>query len=302
MSCGSCWAVQLASQVATAAALASRCTELRQAGANVTTSNHQCCQCRRSLLPPAAVTRCCRYDEIEGDYSELLASSIFCMVVPGHGWSARMEDATLHGCIPVIIMVCACWLAACLLMCWHSCLAAGLQCAEPAVPAMPAAQDDVKVSFDSVVDLSAFTIRIAQADVEKLPQILLAVSEERREEMRRSMARVWQRCVCMHACGPAAAPGQASARCWSFARPPRRLSCNPGCSFPCRFTYSSYRPYAKRIRELQQRNAAEGREAANSSQPQPLSWPATVPDLDTAADDAFGTIMGWLYHRIKATR
>ena len=60
---------------------------------------------------------------------------------------------------------------------------------------MPAAQDDVKVSFDSVVDLSAFTIRIAQADVEKLPQILLAVSEERREEMRRSMARVWQRCV-----------------------------------------------------------------------------------------------------------
>jgi hypothetical protein len=66
--------------------------------------------------------------------------------------------------------------------------------------------------------------------------------------------------------------------------------------------YSSYRPYAKRIREPQQTNAAEGREAANGSPPQPLSLPATVPDLDPAADDAFGTIMGWPYHRINATR
>lgn len=26
-------------------------------------------------------------------------------VLMGDGWSARMDDATLHGCIPVIIMV-----------------------------------------------------------------------------------------------------------------------------------------------------------------------------------------------------
>ena len=44
-------------------------------------------------------------DGIEGDYSELLAASVFCLVLPGDGWTARMEDATLHGCIPVIIMV-----------------------------------------------------------------------------------------------------------------------------------------------------------------------------------------------------
>ena len=55
-----------------------------------------------SLAPLLAA---CRNDEIKGDYSELLASSIFCLVVPGDGWSARMEDAMLHGCIPVIIMV-----------------------------------------------------------------------------------------------------------------------------------------------------------------------------------------------------
>lgn len=42
---------------------------------------------------------------MEGDYSELLSSSSFCLVLPGDGWSARMDDATVHGCIPVIIMV-----------------------------------------------------------------------------------------------------------------------------------------------------------------------------------------------------
>jgi hypothetical protein len=39
-----------------------------------------------------------------------------------------MEDATLHGCIPVIIMVCACWLAGCLVMC---CTVAWLQATDP---------------------------------------------------------------------------------------------------------------------------------------------------------------------------
>ena len=55
--------------------------------------------CSLTLFP------CRRQDVIEGDYSELLASSIFCLVLPGDGWSARMDDAMLHGCIPVIIMV-----------------------------------------------------------------------------------------------------------------------------------------------------------------------------------------------------
>lgn len=34
-----------------------------------------------------------------------LASSQFCGVFPGDGFSARMEDAVMHGCIPVIIQV-----------------------------------------------------------------------------------------------------------------------------------------------------------------------------------------------------
>lgn len=40
-----------------------------------------------------------------GDYHDSLASSIFCGVFPGDGWSGRMEDSILQGCIPVVIQV-----------------------------------------------------------------------------------------------------------------------------------------------------------------------------------------------------
>ena len=66
----------------------------------------------------------------------------------------------------------------------------------------------------------------------------------------------------------------------------------------CRFTYSSYRPYAKRFREIQQGNNAGG----SSKAAEGLSLLGTVPDLDPEADDAFGTIMAWLHSRIEATR
>ena len=36
-------------------------------------------------------------------YDEELSTSTFCGVLPGWGWSGRMEDAVLHGCIPVIL-------------------------------------------------------------------------------------------------------------------------------------------------------------------------------------------------------
>lgn len=40
-----------------------------------------------------------------GNYHEELASSVFCGVMPGDGWSGRMEDSILQGCIPVVIQV-----------------------------------------------------------------------------------------------------------------------------------------------------------------------------------------------------
>lgn len=39
------------------------------------------------------------------NYHLALASSVFCGVFPGDGWSGRMEDSILQGCIPVVIQV-----------------------------------------------------------------------------------------------------------------------------------------------------------------------------------------------------
>lgn len=158
--------------------------------------------------------------DIAGGYSELLASSIFCLVLPGDGWTARMEDAMLHGCIPVVIM------------------------------------DEVHVAFESILDLQALTIRVPQADMARLPEILGGVPEERRGEMRQALAQVWHR-----------------------------------------YSYSSYRPYSKEFRDIQSMHAEAG--AAGTAA---LSLPAQVADLDPAADDAFATVMAWLYGRLHATR
>ena len=74
--------------------------------------------------------------DIPGDYSEHLARSKFCLVAPGDGWSARMEDAMLHGCVPVIIM------------------------------------DSVHAVFESILQVEDFSIRLAQADVPRIIEIL----------------------------------------------------------------------------------------------------------------------------------
>ena len=39
------------------------------------------------------------------EYKLDLSESRFCGVFPGDGWSGRMEDSILSGCIPVIIQV-----------------------------------------------------------------------------------------------------------------------------------------------------------------------------------------------------
>lgn len=54
-------------------------------------------------------------------------------------------------------------------------------------------QDDVHVAFESALDLGSTALRIQQSDVERLPELLQAVAEERRHEMQRSLARIWQR-------------------------------------------------------------------------------------------------------------
>jgi hypothetical protein len=86
-----------------------------------------------------------------GSYSEGLARSVFCLVLPGDGWSSRAEDAAAHGCIPVVIM------------------------------------DRVHAVFESILDWDLFSVRVAESEVESLPQILAAISDAR---VRRMQVRV----------------------------------------------------------------------------------------------------------------
>eukprot|EP00198_Chlamydomonas_reinhardtii_P007427 XP_001696764.1 exostosin-like glycosyltransferase [Chlamydomonas reinhardtii] len=96
--------------------------------------------------------------QISGSYSEHLARSTFCVVAPGDGWSARAEDAILHGCIPLVIM------------------------------------DGVHAVFESIVEWDAFAVRIREEAVnEDLPKFLLSFSPEQIERMQRRLALVWHR-------------------------------------------------------------------------------------------------------------
>ncbi len=56
--------------------------------------------------------------------------------LPGDGWSSRLEDAVTHGCIPVIIF------------------------------------DEVHAVLESIVDFESFSVRIKEADVDRILEIL----------------------------------------------------------------------------------------------------------------------------------
>ena len=97
------------------------------------------------------------YGEVQGDYSELLARSVFCLVAAGDGWSARFDDAVLHGCIPVIVI------------------------------------DGVVGPWGHQLRWRAFSVRVREADVARLPEILLAIPPARVARMQRALAGVWRR-------------------------------------------------------------------------------------------------------------
>lgn len=97
--------------------------------------------------------------ELTGDYTELLRRSVFCLVLPGDGYSARAVDAIAHGCLPVVI------------------------------------QDDVDTSFATVVDWSRFSIRVREADVGRIVKIVKDVTPECVVDMQKALAEVWHRFV-----------------------------------------------------------------------------------------------------------
>lgn len=75
----------------------------------------------------------------------------------GDGYAQRLEDAILHGCLPVIIM------------------------------------DHVHVAFETLIDFAPFSIRVPEGQVHNLPSILLQVTYLEIKHMQRALARVWHR-------------------------------------------------------------------------------------------------------------
>ena len=90
-------------------------------------------------------------------YSASLASSTFCGVLPGWGWSGRFEDAVLQGCLPVIL------------------------------------QDGIYAPWEGTLDLPSFALRVRRDDMPRLLDILRAVPPERVAQMQAALRRAWPR-------------------------------------------------------------------------------------------------------------
>ncbi|CAI5473404.1 unnamed protein product [Closterium sp. Yama58-4] len=96
-------------------------------------------------------------NKFSGEYGKQLSSSRFCGVFPGDGFSARMEDAMLHGCIPVIV------------------------------------QDGIWMAFERHLNYSEFAVRMAEDDIPHLVDILRAIPPNRVQELLSGVESVWQR-------------------------------------------------------------------------------------------------------------
>ena len=90
-------------------------------------------------------------------YHAKLRNATFCGAFPGDGWSGGISSAVFAGCVPVIVM------------------------------------DGIEFPFENVLNYSAFSIRIAEKDVPRLPAILRAVPPERIATLQAGLARVRSR-------------------------------------------------------------------------------------------------------------
>ncbi|KAL5124373.1 putative glucuronoxylan glucuronosyltransferase F8H [Glycine soja] len=86
-----------------------------------------------------------------------LASSVFCGVFPGDGWSGRMEDSILQGCIPVVI------------------------------------QDGIFLPYENVLNYDSFAVRIPEAEIPNLIKILRGFNDTEIEFKLENVQKIWQR-------------------------------------------------------------------------------------------------------------
>ncbi|CAA0812736.1 exostosin family protein [Striga hermonthica] len=91
------------------------------------------------------------------NYQEQLASSVFCGVMPGDGWSGRMEDSILQGCIPVVI------------------------------------QDGIYLPYENILNYESFAVRIREDEIPNLINILRSINETEVELKLANVKKIWQR-------------------------------------------------------------------------------------------------------------
>ena len=55
-------------------------------------------------------------------------------------------------------------------------------------------QDGVELTWHAVLDIESYSIRIAQKDMDRIPEILKAVPKKDIARMQANLAKVWRRC------------------------------------------------------------------------------------------------------------
>ncbi|MBA0558257.1 hypothetical protein Golob_015285, partial [Gossypium lobatum] len=91
------------------------------------------------------------------NYHEDIANSTFCAVLPGDGWSGRMEDSILQGCIPVVI------------------------------------QDGIFLPYENMLNYESFAVRIREDEIPNLIKILRNINETEIEFKLTNVQKIWQR-------------------------------------------------------------------------------------------------------------
>uniref|UniRef100_A0A1J3DH65 Putative glucuronoxylan glucuronosyltransferase F8H n=1 Tax=Noccaea caerulescens TaxID=107243 RepID=A0A1J3DH65_NOCCA len=91
------------------------------------------------------------------NYHKDIAASIFCGVFPGDGWSGRMEDSILQGCVPVII------------------------------------QDGIYLPYENMLNYESFAVRVSEDDIPNLINTLRGFNETEIQFRLANVKKIWQR-------------------------------------------------------------------------------------------------------------
>ena len=90
-------------------------------------------------------------------YHGAMHNATFCGAFPGDGWSGGISSAVFAGCVPVIVM------------------------------------DGIEMPFENVLHYPSFSVRIKEADVPRLPEILRSIPKQKVEQLQAGLSLVRSR-------------------------------------------------------------------------------------------------------------